>query len=150
MICMGKFAGWPTLPSSNFFHTNLLIQAQLQTDARFDVLMLRSWNFACLRSFYALSDYGTKKLIGDDFLVTWSRDQLLQKAYCYKILRKVCHPANFPIQIISGHAQKCVNFQWNDAPSYLWTAFSVRARVCARVSRAVRQRRLVSGNAHST
>ena len=31
--------------------------------------------------FYALSDYGTEKLISDDFLVTWSRDQLLQKAY---------------------------------------------------------------------
>ena len=31
--------------------------------------------------FYALSDYGTEKLISDYFLVTWSRDQLLQKAY---------------------------------------------------------------------
>ena len=30
--------------------------------------------------FYALSDYGTEKL-SDYFLVTWSRDQLLQKAY---------------------------------------------------------------------
>ena len=31
--------------------------------------------------FYALPDYGTQKLISDDFLFTWSRDQLLQKAY---------------------------------------------------------------------
>ena len=30
---------------------------------------------------YALSDYRTEKLISDDSLVTWSRDQLLQKAY---------------------------------------------------------------------
>ena len=50
-ICMGKFAGWQSFQSSNLFHTNILIQAQLQTDARFDVLMLRTWNFACLRSF---------------------------------------------------------------------------------------------------
>ena len=52
---MEKFAGWHSL-LSKFFHANLLIQAQLQ-------------------------DYGTEKLISDDFLVTWSRDQLLQKAY---------------------------------------------------------------------
>ena len=77
---MGKFAGWESLQSSNFFHTNLLIQAQLQTDPRFDVLMLRIILHVYV-VFYALSDYGTEKLICDDFLDTWSRDQLLQKAY---------------------------------------------------------------------
>ena len=50
-----------------------------QSDARFDVLMLRSLHVFVV--FYALSDYGTEQLNSDDFLVTWSRDQLLQKAY---------------------------------------------------------------------
>ena len=68
---MGKVAGLQTLPSSKFSHTNLLSISQLQTDAKVDMLIWRTWNFACLRSCYALSDYGTQKLIRDNFLVTW-------------------------------------------------------------------------------
>ena len=61
---------WQSLPSSKFSHTNLLIQAQLQTDARFDVLMLRHEILHVYVVLYALSEYGTQKLIRD-FLVTW-------------------------------------------------------------------------------
>ena len=50
---MEKAAGLQTLPSSKFSHTNILSISQLQTDARFDVLMLRTWNFAVYLVFYA-------------------------------------------------------------------------------------------------
>ena len=43
---MEKVAGW-----QKFSHTNLLSISQLQTDAKVDMLVRRTWHFACRRSF---------------------------------------------------------------------------------------------------
>ena len=86
---MGKVAGWQSLQSSNFSHENLLILAQLQTDARVDPLML-TWHFACLvRLWYWKTHYR------DDFfshVVNFgSCDELLQKAYCLSASLDIKH-----------------------------------------------------------
>ena len=109
-----------TLPSSKFSHTNLLIQAQLQTDARFDVLMLRHEILhVYVDFFYALSDYGTQKLISDDFLVMWSRDQLLQKAYW---MNAPLHTNKFLLSPIPGEGTtfKMLTSRMCEVVRYAW------------------------------
>ena len=110
---MEKVAGLQALPSSKFSHTNLLIRAQLQTQFHvlsikrsnlasvmpdLTFLMLRTWNFACLRSFLCSFRLLYSKTHQGRFfshVVNFgSCDQLLQKAYCSGSASHVLEPCH--------------------------------------------------------